>query len=313
MQELYDQALRCYQQNDYEGALQLLRQCEMSTQVKALQDECKRVLIVQYQYIIQDAANFGDKSMYDDYSQRYKQLMGDDDFLDGVTVTEPKRKEEIESEVQEQSGFDGFLARIDQKLFPKTNVVVGAFLVVNVMFVLMFFFMEENYEHFYMPALLTGSILACVCQYLIIRNNGFDAIKQKICCVCIGALIIATVFYCYYTCFYEQMYYEESYALELEAAIYVIYIIPFVISVAYGNNEAIMKTVVLLGLASGVLVLMYVLSFYMNMYGMNFGVYAHYGAILFAWVMAGVICFKSKDVIDNNLGNYIELDPQLPL
>lgn len=301
MKDLYKQALSCYQQNDYEGALQLLSQCERSAQVNALQNECKKVLKVQYQYIIQDAANFGDKSMYDDYSQRYKQLIGHDDFLDSITVSEPNAEEETESEYQEQEGPDGILSKIDQLLFPKANVVVGAFLAVNVLLVLMFFYLEENYEQFYLPALLTGSCLACVCEYLVIRNIGLDVIKQKICCVCMGALIIATVLYWYYSCVYERMYYEESYVLELETAIYVIYIIPFIISVVYGYSESIMKIVVLLGLASGSLVLLHVLSIYMNMYGMDFGIYAYYGAILLAWMTAGVICFKSEEMMDNNL------------
>lgn len=84
MQELYKHALRCYQNNDYEGALKLLRQCEMSAQVNALQSECANALRAQYKYFIDEAIKSGDTSSIHEYASKYQTYIGTDSYISSV-------------------------------------------------------------------------------------------------------------------------------------------------------------------------------------------------------------------------------------
>lgn len=92
MQELYNQALMCYQQNDYEKALMLLQQCEVSAQTNALMNECKNALKQQYKYVINDAVSSEDNDTLNEYISKYKKLLGEDDYLRSILVT--KRENE---------------------------------------------------------------------------------------------------------------------------------------------------------------------------------------------------------------------------
>lgn len=92
MQELYNQALMCYQQNDYEKALMLLQQCEVSAQTNALMNECKNALKQQYKYVINDAVSSEDNDTLNEYISKYKKLLGEDDYLRSILVS--KRENE---------------------------------------------------------------------------------------------------------------------------------------------------------------------------------------------------------------------------
>lgn len=84
MQELYNQALGCYRQNDYEKALMLLMQCEASAQTNALMNECKNALKQQYKYVINDAVSSEDNDTLNEFISKYRKFLGEDDYLQSI-------------------------------------------------------------------------------------------------------------------------------------------------------------------------------------------------------------------------------------
>lgn len=98
MEEIYSKALRFYQQNNYETALNLIRLCEPSSKVNALTQECTKSLKNQYQILIDECKGISDQ----EYIDKYILLLGYDEYISNLVHNKTPTVQKVNT-IQTQS------------------------------------------------------------------------------------------------------------------------------------------------------------------------------------------------------------------
>lgn len=101
MIELYQQALSLYNQNDYEGAIELLnRITEKNREETALLNECKNQIIQQYIYLIRESINQSEIEEAQRLKKEFYNKYGFNNKVDQINIPKIKSNESIKKEKQ---------------------------------------------------------------------------------------------------------------------------------------------------------------------------------------------------------------------
>lgn len=81
MEDLYNEAIVCYNTGDYEKAIECLERCTSTSLVESLKNECKKALKSQYLYLIKENIKENRQSETENLVYQYIQKIGKDQEL----------------------------------------------------------------------------------------------------------------------------------------------------------------------------------------------------------------------------------------
>lgn len=252
MENLYQQALFSFQQNDFEKAIEYLRQCEPSSQVDMLYRECIKGAKSQYSYIINEAQRTNDNLTLNEYVHKYVNVVGQDDYILQFVSSE------VGGNVDESSGLakmDQWLSgTIDAFLFPniKKILVVGFVLsvisgIINQIYgnyAIADLLGEGIYFAYSLFIALVSVVTGFSLAYFIVRSSRMTLNLQSICYGCLLINTTLILYLWYYTNLHEFGYGEQSYYFHIGAFNNILALSPMLVAYIKGQNMVSKKWVI---------------------------------------------------------------------
>lgn len=96
----YQEALSAYNSGKFEEAFQELSKCEPSPMVQGLLKECKKQIVEQYAYLINDARHMGGAAAQEAYYNDFLQKYGENERLKSLITKEEFHQPTVQPSIQ---------------------------------------------------------------------------------------------------------------------------------------------------------------------------------------------------------------------
>lgn len=218
--EVLNQALECYKNSDYEGALNLLRLCESNPIVNRIYQECVKGLTSLYQFDIENAEKRKDNATVKQIIQKYQQYIGQDDFLikhttsnspatNASTYVPTDATQEIIINNNESSSI---VSMLDALILPNAKKLLAAAPIIVIVLAIFGATANKTFEGEFQVAMIMVAVAAVIfvlgfaINYMIVRGCNTNEDSLNLCLMCYGGSVVSSILSWYFLLWPTDLY-----------------------------------------------------------------------------------------------------------